>query len=342
MKKILILLLFSMFVHHALLCQSIEEIYDMINIPSANAASFKLYGDTPVSPYSGTPQIGISIDQLSLNYLNIPINLAYHSAGFRPEDHPSWVGLGWNLNVGGIITREVKDVPDEVYNTAGFSGGGLRGGLGLYYSYSLLDKVKWYSLNNYDVVVPEFPTFTYNLVDRAPDVFSFNFLGYSGKFFLNHKKEWKVQCDYPLKVVFDNNDRKTMCDLVTGLLPCFTKFTIIDEKGNKYIFGGTNAIEYSANISPPKFDYREEWVATSWLLKEIESPNGRKIYFEYERGPYQSNFSYTEKPIHVYKKPGDASKAHNYVYNGERGSVIAGSVISPVYLTKISIPELNL
>ena len=27
--------------------------------------------------------------------------------------HPSWVGLGWNLDVGGVISREIKYIPDE-------------------------------------------------------------------------------------------------------------------------------------------------------------------------------------------------------------------------------------
>ena len=40
--------------------------------------------------------------------------------------------------------------------------------------------------------------------DTAPDEFYFNFGGYQGKFLLNHKRQWVVQCDRPIQVVFDD------------------------------------------------------------------------------------------------------------------------------------------
>ena len=40
-----------------------------------------------------------------------PINLAYHS-GIKMEQEASWVGLGWNINVG-TITRQVRNLPDD-------------------------------------------------------------------------------------------------------------------------------------------------------------------------------------------------------------------------------------
>lgn len=40
-----------------------------------------------------------------------PINIFYHG-GVTPEQEASWVGLGWNLNVG-TINRNVRGIPDD-------------------------------------------------------------------------------------------------------------------------------------------------------------------------------------------------------------------------------------
>ena len=40
-----------------------------------------------------------------------PINLAYHG-GPGMEQEASWVGLGWNINVG-AITRQLRGLPDD-------------------------------------------------------------------------------------------------------------------------------------------------------------------------------------------------------------------------------------
>src|SRR5690606_20235940 len=40
-----------------------------------------------------------------------PVNIAYNS-GVTMEQEASWVGLGWNLNVG-TINRSVRGIPDD-------------------------------------------------------------------------------------------------------------------------------------------------------------------------------------------------------------------------------------
>lgn len=44
-----------------------------------------------------------------------PVNLAYH-AGATMDDEASWVGLGWNINVGSLV-RNMRGLPDEFQST---------------------------------------------------------------------------------------------------------------------------------------------------------------------------------------------------------------------------------
>ena len=81
--------------------------------PSASAGSFGKYADIPVNLYTGTPSVSIPIYSLSEGPLSHSISLSYHAAGNRVGDVASSVGLGWNLNAGGIVTRVVQGIPDD-------------------------------------------------------------------------------------------------------------------------------------------------------------------------------------------------------------------------------------
>ena len=81
--------------------------------PSPNSASLGKYVDHPVSLYTGIPTISIPIYDLKGRGLNIPISLSYHASGIKVGEVASWVGLGWSLNAGGLITRTIKGLPDE-------------------------------------------------------------------------------------------------------------------------------------------------------------------------------------------------------------------------------------
>ena len=82
---------------------------------SPNAASLGQYGEVPVSLYIGTVQINVPIYEIDYMGHKIPISMTYHGSGVRPDQHLGWVGLGWNLNAGGCISRIVNGLPDETY-----------------------------------------------------------------------------------------------------------------------------------------------------------------------------------------------------------------------------------
>jgi len=42
----------------------------------------------------------------------MPITAEYFTNGIRVDDIPSRIGLGWNLNAGGYVSRVVRDEQD--------------------------------------------------------------------------------------------------------------------------------------------------------------------------------------------------------------------------------------
>ena len=149
--------------------------HEPLTVQSANAASLGLYGEVPVSLYTGLPRIEVPLYTIEEGKLMLPISLAYHASGFRPDMHPGWVGMGWTLFAGGAINRTVHDGPDEYNNVD-------RGGpTGYYFQGGLLDTPNpstWYS----DDYMQRVARGAYAFQDTEPDEYSFNCNGYNGKF----------------------------------------------------------------------------------------------------------------------------------------------------------------
>ncbi|MEM1323619.1 MAG: hypothetical protein AAGG75_25385, partial [Bacteroidota bacterium] len=135
---------------------------------SPTASSLAKYGDIPVGLHTGTPEINIPIHTLTGKNISVPISLSYHASGMRVEELASWVGFGWSLNAGGVISRTVRGKPDEEANGYIFSR----------------------DLPSFDAPQSELCDYFLNEVedleaDSEPDIFYFNVNGYSGEFFFD-------------------------------------------------------------------------------------------------------------------------------------------------------------
>lgn len=262
-----------------------------VNMPSPNAASLGLYGKVPVSQYTGTPSIDIPVYTIKDGSMEVPISLSYHASGVRVNEHPGWVGQNWNLNAGGAITRVVKDIPDE------FDGGTITEARGFYFKPEVLAGGDWDSqtkMENIDKL---------GNVDSEPDEFSFNFLGKSGSFYLDHTGHWKVRSEDFFKVellstpLLDIPNDMNLPDgvphnsfdapsyLLQDLLTSFSGFVLTASDGTRYEFGGTSsALEYSVDFFGISND---DWKATTWNLTKIVSPEGNVISLTYEVAPVE-------------------------------------------------------
>lgn len=310
-----------------------------VTMLSPNASGLGEYGEVSVSLFTGIPQISVPLYEINSDEINIPLSMSYHAGGVRPDQHPGWTGLGWTLNSGGCISRIMNDQPDDLHmQTVAYAANA-----GYYYNYSVLDFNKWDTTAGLTSIITNQAKWRR---DTEPDKFIFNFLDYHGYFYLNEKREWKVNCDRPVKVLFDGqfievpfSAEGTLAEsLGIAYSTCFKGFTIIGEDGTKYVFGSdNNTIEYSAGFATQG---EETWCANTWFLKKIITTKGREINFIYERGKFISQLYLSVYETIEYRtfssgnwsspKPACASSGTEQL-----SDYYDGQIISPVYLTKI-------
>ncbi|MBL7854170.1 MAG: hypothetical protein JNL17_07220 [Cyclobacteriaceae bacterium] len=290
-----------------------QSVAPQTNLPSPNIASLGVFGEFPAVSATGVPNISLNLYTVSFREVTIPITLQYNSNLAKPDQHPGWVGLGWNLTSGGAITRIVNDVPDEDNSSSPWAANASR--KGYFHNQLFFSQSDWSSYSKAKQATDHrwewgFINQSSWVHDSQPDEFSFSFLNYSGTFYLNETGQWKVRSESKLDVTMSDD---------------FRTFTLIDQNGTQFVFGSDeNAIEYtSAFLKTQYLSFQRK----SWNLSKIVAANGDVIQFIYERGETILNpqcwwhYSYATT-------------------NGTTAEVnrMTGSQILPSYLRKIVTP----
>ncbi|HEY1056628.1 MAG TPA: hypothetical protein VGE24_15885, partial [Emticicia sp.] len=162
MKKILLLLICAI----ETMAQTPNKFSEIP--PAPNAANLGKYGEIPVNQSTGALNLNIPLVSITEGDINWPISLSYNYTGFKPMEHAGWVGRGWALNAGGVITRTVRGQADETPNF-GF----------LYTAAEFAYVVANPSTVNSS---PIFQNQGFGTYDTEPDIFYFNAGNLSGKF----------------------------------------------------------------------------------------------------------------------------------------------------------------
>ena len=266
-------------------------------IPTPNAASLGKYGDTPVSLYTGTPDVRIPLYDFTVRDVTMPIVLRYDASGLPVNSVPGWLGHNWTLEAGGVITRTVHGrydewlYPKQTLNQLSYTPKNY------YQSLNVLPQMISNSSDDYSQLKEES---LYQRYDLAADVFTFNFMGHTGKFFLDNSGNWKVQSDENLEIIFDYTDPGNFTSPFIDKYPKQTAidrnqpktikgFKIRDAEGTLYEFGGDmNAIEFTTNFFyMSKNEDNESWHAMSWYLTKVTDKYGNELFkLSYERGTY--------------------------------------------------------
>lgn len=312
-------------------------------IPTPNAQDLGKYGIIPMNYYTGRANVSVPIYSTEQDGVPLNISLSYDTGGLLVNKIPGWVGEGWSLNVGGCITRTVcggvDDDIDHRFNTREY-------GYSNYFDHNW----NWLSLLNQK----KYDEIAISTLDCNPDIFTFSFMGKSGRFFLGADKKWKVQSDDNIKVEFDYTKEsnyiypfiKQYYDRSYNNPRTIKGFTLIDDNGVRYIFGGTtDAIEYSIPLMAMLNNNTGlPWQADSWYLTEIQDRFGNTLYrFHYKRGKFAAQVAYNE----VYEGSmltsymgGLLGYAHKLLPGCDtRNFPYAITINAPVYLSEIDVVD---
>lgn len=275
--------------------------------PSPNAANLGAYADYPVEGFSGAPDISINVYEIKLNSFTLPISLSYNASGIKVPSTASWVGLGWSLNAGGVITRSVNRFPDDVWRKSNNVKryGYLLGGSDAVQSFSDVNKTNLQvasqlsemsgSPHHYDDNLnPQLECregiWTAYSFDTEPDVFYYNFANTTGKFLMGSDKKMKFIPfkNYLSEYVLDESPRVDWEFNSYGI----KSFKLVDENGNQYLFSNVDSSEAWSVIegtlpslcfnqignAVPSHDYN---FFSSWYLTKITTAFGEEINFNY-------------------------------------------------------------
>lgn len=81
--------------------------------PTPEATSLAKFTEVPISKYTGTANVSIPFYTIKEGSVSIPVGLSYHTRGVKVAEIASRVGLGWALNYGGAISRQIRGEADE-------------------------------------------------------------------------------------------------------------------------------------------------------------------------------------------------------------------------------------
>jgi YD repeat-containing protein len=287
--------------------------YGDVSIASPTAASLGKYADIPVSYHTGIPQINIPLYTVKAGPISLPIGLSYHASGLKVIENASWVGAGWSLDAGGVITRTVMGQPDE--KATNFGGTETNG----YYSDTGYNKYL-YSGPDQDWI-----GFSASRKDGEPDLFFFNFGGYTGKFFFRDDRMPILVPQQDLKIV---PYYPTVGQSIQG-------FTVTTPDGAQYFFGNTPGV---TGVAPTETTSTFSIVGTagtasggtaisSWFLNKVISADGQFVINLVYSAENYGYYTLSTSPLDPYSLP--AAPSINLVKN----------MMSGVRLSQIKFPN---
>lgn len=288
---ILLMLLYSIVNYGQSLGNNNSYVVDLPQVipPSPTVASLMHFEEVPVDAYTGQPNISIPLFSKGLDGgLGFSAALGYNTSGIRVEERSGWTGTGWSLFAGGVISRTVLGVHDDAFIEGGSPY--VDGEVGTFHSgyYKHMKYIRGSNSGNTLISVvnsdfQDYQNFLWNTkygpqtYDYQPDLFQFNFMGYSGRFIV-------LNDNGTLKPKLLSSSQKVKIELSYNTTTFeISSFTVITPNGYKFLFDqkeittpesrrsaiGQSGDPLDNSLQPVK----EVNYTSSWHLSSIKSPS---------------------------------------------------------------------
>jgi len=283
MKKICIIITVGLSFNFSIYGQTGNKHVPSITRPSPTVAQLMKVEESSLDHYTGQPQIAVPLFSAKTGNLDVGLTLSYNSSGIRTNEQSGWVGKGWSLETGGVISRSVVDLPDEIETDIHKGTNSLAN--------------KFHSIFDLPDNSEERKEFIYDAqwgkrinYDTKTDIYQFSFFGRTGRF--SFTKIGGVGNLVPVIIGNDGN-YKIEPIYTTNPLPTMypkeiTAFVITDDTGNRYHFSAlertkrkditlTYMQEGCDNPVAPNHAPEIQKFITAWHLTRVEDANGIRL-----------------------------------------------------------------
>ncbi|MDQ6530900.1 hypothetical protein [Flavobacterium sp. LHD-85] len=275
---------------------------------SPEAAAFLKYGEYPVDMSTGVPGISIPLYTIDTRDFKMPISLDYHASGIKVTQESTWVGLGWNLNVGAQVVLSPRDDIDE--NNA--------------YVDEIPDDdgiINYFKLHPYkhEAIASISPDLDKS---RVKDMYVFSSPTVNGSFYIKNFVNNEVVTVPPdaFKVELVGPDRSNL------------KFKITDKQGNIYTL---NTTENSVRAMT-----HSDYYISAWYVDEIKTPSNNKISFVYQSDGVLNDKSFSQK-VDITNKTTYGSTCTTPINTSQIGAVVDEKSNTETFLKKIKEISFN-
>ncbi len=231
-----------------------------------------------VDLYTGTGSVTIPIHDYTVNTLDLGVSLSYLAKGVKVNQLSSSVGLGWDLNYGGSITREVYGLEDEI-------------------TLPIVFPLTTDSMQGY-MVPGSSPNSTTDIDDAEHDVFSCNIGGRSFDFVFDRVSGNIVYQTYPHSNIQISVLTKDVVGTGYGnVRNGFSKrtgfsadsnivtFVVTDEYQNKFYFerGDYRRKQFKFPHGTFDVDSGYYYVTDKWNLTSVTTYDGYTVNYDYQK-----------------------------------------------------------